>query len=415
MHGCRKRLCCLEGRSHCGIFLRTFPHKQRRKKIGGLSMRSRSVSAFRRLLRCSKLTEVSRNFADRPCSSSFETFVDLRRVENSTIGMPVFTNPDMVASAAVQLAASEIDLEKLKYVDSIGVLLESLSSLPQVRIADPASMAAKMRQMVAAGNKKLLVISDFDFTLSRYANESGERLSTTHGVFDDNAARVDPELGKKFDELRMKYYPIEFDPKLTVEEKIPHMEAWWGTSHGYIVQSGFTRAMIEDFVRKSRVVLRDGASELMQSMEAVGTPLVIFSAGIGNVIEIFLRQKLGSVPRNVHFISNMILFDSNDKACAFSEPLIHTFCKNSSVIQKEASFFHQIAGRSNVILMGDSMGDIHMDVGVEKDGPTLRIGFYNGDVNDEASLDHYMAAYDIVLVHDSTMNVPQRIFDLVSK
>lgn len=27
--------------------------------------------------------------------------------------------------------------------------------------------------------------------------------------------------------LRKKYYPIEMDPHLTVEEKIKHMEEWW--------------------------------------------------------------------------------------------------------------------------------------------------------------------------------------------
>lgn len=36
-------------------------------------------------------------------------------------------------------------------------------------------------------------------------------------------------------------------------------------------------------------------------------PLIIFSAGIGNVIDFFLQQKLGEFPSNMHIISNMMV------------------------------------------------------------------------------------------------------------
>lgn len=36
-------------------------------------------------------------------------------------------------------------------------------------------------------------------------------------------------------------------------------------------------------------------------------PLIIFSAGIGNVIDIFMRKKFGKMPENVHIISNMMV------------------------------------------------------------------------------------------------------------
>nr|pir hypothetical protein F25B5.3 - Caenorhabditis elegans [Caenorhabditis elegans] len=318
-----------------------------------------------------------------------------------------------IVNAAAACAEAEC-IEQLKKTDVVPLLMNYLLGEEQILVADPTAVAAKLRKMVVGGAGKTVVISDFDYTLSRFANEQGERLSTTHGVFDDNVMRLKPELGQKFVDLKNKYYPIEFSPNLTMEEKIPHMEKWWGTSHSLIVNEKFSKNTIEDFVRQSRIVFKDGAEDFIEALDAHNIPLVIFSAGIGNIIEYFLQQKLGAIPRNTHFISNMILFDEDDNACAFSEPLIHTFCKNSSVIQKETSFFHDIAGRVNVILLGDSMGDIHMDVGVERDGPTLKVGYYNGSLDDTAALQHYEEVYDIVLIHDPTLNVAQKIVDIIN-
>lgn len=340
----------------------------------------------------------------------------------------MFKATEIVAAAAANAEAECI--EQLKKNEVVPLLMAYLLKQDNILIRDPTTVSAKLRKMVFGGAGKTVVISDFDYTLSRFANEQGERLSTTHGVFDDNVMRLKPELGQKFIDLKNKYYPIEFCPKMSMEEKIPHMEKWWGSSHRLIINERFSKATIEDFVRQSRIVFKDGAEDFIQSLDAHNIPLVIFSAGIGNIIEYFLQQKLGAIPRNTHFISNMILFDEDEKACAFSEPLIHTFCKNSSVIQKETSFFHEIAGRVNVILLGDSMGDIHMDVGVERDGPTLKVGYYNGSVSitdnseyvssshfqldDTAAVQHYEEVYDIVLVHDPTLNVAQKIVDVIN-
>ncbi|KAE9418134.1 hypothetical protein Angca_008289, partial [Angiostrongylus cantonensis] len=255
------------------------------------------------------------------------------------------------------------------------------------------------------------VISDFDYTLSKFEDNQGRKCWTTHGVFDNCVKQVDPELANKFQALKDKYFPIEFDPNLTAEQKVPLMEEWWNVSHGYIVSAGFRRTTIEGFVRRSHILLRDQADHLMRRLHQLRVPLVVFSAGIGNIIEMFLKQKLGQIPGNIRLISNMMNFDEQDIVVSFSEPLIHTYCKNSSVVRKEAQFFHELRERTNIILLGDSMGDIHMDVGVEKKSLTLKIGFLNSDVSN--LVDYYMEVYDMVLVQDQSMQIPNSIVQAI--
>ncbi|GMT08032.1 hypothetical protein PENTCL1PPCAC_30206, partial [Pristionchus entomophagus] len=64
---------------------------------------------------------------------------------------------------------------------------------------------------------------------------------------------------------------------------------------------------------------------------------------------------------NMHLISNIMAYDDKNAVSGFREPLIHTFNKNGA----EEHFYEEMRQRDNVILKGDSMGDLHMDVGVE--------------------------------------------------
>ncbi|ETN68497.1 Pyrimidine 5'-nucleotidase [Necator americanus] len=195
---------------------------------------------------------------------------------------------------------------------------------PHIMMRDRESVERKLRTMIGDGKQKLMIISDFDYTLSRFEDPGGGRCWTTHGVFDNCTKQYDPELANKFEHLKEKYFPIEFDPKLSLEQKIPYMEEWWvafrnevhdfetwKASHGHIVSAKFDKSTIESFVRNSKIVLRDQAEAMMQRLDQLGIPLVVFSAGIGNIIEIFLQQKLGHMPPNVHIISNMMNFNEN--------------------------------------------------------------------------------------------------------
>lgn len=56
--------------------------------------------------------------------------------------------------------------------------------------------------------------------------------------------------------LFSKYYPIEIDPKMMEEEKIPYMLEWYGKIHDLLVKCNLNQGSIKGMVSTSTVMLR---------------------------------------------------------------------------------------------------------------------------------------------------------------
>ena len=75
----------------------------------------------------------------------------------------------------------------------------------------------------------------------------------------------------------------------------------------------------------------------------------------------------------------MIFFLPQDELIGFQGDLIHTFNKNKSAIHK-SDYFNSIKHRHNIILLGDSIGDLSMAEGAHNAQNILKIGFLNDKV-----------------------------------
>uniref|UniRef100_A0A0N5B9Y4 5'-nucleotidase n=1 Tax=Strongyloides papillosus TaxID=174720 RepID=A0A0N5B9Y4_STREA len=139
--------------------------------------------------------------------------------------------------------------------------------------------------------------------------------------------------------------------------------------------------MIEEFVKNSKIKFGDGGKEFI---EKLGREL----------------KKLNYSPKNVHVISNMMEFNKDNICNSISEPV-------------KVTLFHRLCDRHNILLLGDSLGDIHIDVGVKQKNVSLKIGFLNYEVY--KLLSKYMEEYDIVIVDDQSMEVPNHILSLITK
>ena len=105
-----------------------------------------------------------------------------------------------------------------------------------------------------------------------------------------------------------------------------------------------------------------------------------------------------------------MIFDeeTDGRLNAFRDPLIHVFNKNEA-LKMHLDYFEAQKSRKNSILMGDSLGDLKMVEGVESVANCLTIGFLNTKVDE--MLGRYMESFDIVLVDDNTMDVPNQILE----
>ncbi|KAF5403347.1 Cytosolic 5' nucleotidase III [Paragonimus heterotremus] len=286
-------------------------------------------------------------------------------------------------------------------------------SVASVHIKDVENTRRKLETLVASGSDSLQVVSDFDRTMSKYRHND-HLTPTCHGIFE-----MDPELteGAKttLTNLRNKYYPVEVDPYLSDAAKIPQMLEWWRLSHDTIVSCGLHRDALAKTVRDCGVVLRDKLQDFTELLYKHQIPVLIFSAGLGDVIELLL-ENFSMCTENVRVVSNFMEFNEEGLLVGFKDPIIHSFNKTAaSIISGDRA---RIASqRPCVLLLGDSTGDIHMADGATVDDPNgisgtvLRIGFLNESI--ETNLEKYKTIYDIVLVNDETFTVPLAVMQTI--
>ncbi|KAM9843016.1 cytosolic 5'-nucleotidase 3-like [Aulostomus maculatus] len=272
-----------------------------------------------------------------------------------------------------------------------------------VCMRDPQKVQDILESMLKAGSNTLQVISDFDMTLTRFAF-NGKRCPTCHNIL-DNSKLISDDCKEKLKELLNTYYPIEIDSSRSIEEKLPLMVEWWTKAHELLVQQKIRKDLLATVVRESDAMLRDGYQLFFDHLDEHSIPLLIFSAGIGDILEEVIRQA-GVFHHNVKVFSNYMDFDERGVLRAFKGELIHIYNKREGALLN-TGHFQELRTRPNVLLLGDSLGDLTMADGVQDIENILKIGFLNDKVEERKQ--SYLDSYDIVLVKDETLEVPNAV------
>ncbi|KNA09705.1 hypothetical protein SOVF_150410 [Spinacia oleracea] len=276
-------------------------------------------------------------------------------------------------------------------------------------VGDILSLQSKIAAIRAAGPSKLQVIADFDATLTKY-NINGQRGQTSHALLQQG----NPEYDLKRQKLYDNYHPLEICPAIPVEEKTKLMEEWWEKTHALLVEGGLTFNDIRKSVANARMAFRDGVIELFQILEKKNVPLLIFSAGLADIIEEVLRQKIQRPFKNIEIVSNRMVFDNQGNLSSFKGKTIHVLNKNEHALDMVAPLHDEMGvvdepvidyvamkRRTNVLLLGDHIGDLGMSDGLSYE-TRISVGFLNDKINE--SLESYSKAFDVVLLNDAPMS-----------
>ena len=267
----------------------------------------------------------------------------------------------------------------------------------------------KINKICTAGPEQLHVISDFDRTMTKSMVNGQKVMSSYARIRDGNY--LSENFSKESSALFAKYHPIEVDPNIPLDIKKQKMKEWWEANWNLMLRCGMRREVVEAVAKDPSLQLRNGAKEFIESLGEHKIPLLIFSSGLGNIIAQFLENKELFLS-HVHLVSNMFTTNEQGKCTGFTQPMITVFSKNEHSVT-DPQYLKKIQERKNVILLGDSLGDIGMSEGIEHD-TILRIGFFDKEeINGLRK--QYIDAFDILLTEHADFSYVNELLERIRK
>ncbi len=193
------------------------------------------------------------------------------------------------------------------------------------------------------------VAIDFDKTITS---------KTSCDSWDASGLKLGEEFRKKSNELYKKYAPIELDYTISFEEKNKAMEIWYRSCMDLYYEYNLTLEKLKKSINDSNLIFRLGAKDFLNDMYKNNIPVIILSAGIGNVIEQFLKNNQCYYD-NIDIISNFISFNENGNMKEHNSEIIHTLNKTiEGHITKKIS--NKISNKEYRLLLGDFVEDKKM-------------------------------------------------------
>ena len=148
--------------------------------------------------------------------------------------------------------------------------------MSQILIPNLAHLEDMIEKIIHAGKEDFHVIADFDRTLTK-AFVGGKPMSSLESLLEAGwylGEKYTLQSKENFD----KYYPIEIDPNVPLEEKKTAMLEWRNEQFSNMLKAGLTRDTIKKTIASSANNFRTWYEDFFDTLHKHHIPLLIFSA-----------------------------------------------------------------------------------------------------------------------------------------
>ncbi len=237
----------------------------------------------------------------------------------------------------------------------------------------------------------MYILTDFDGTITKDNSDS-----SWTSIFKN--PRVTKEFIDECIKIFSHYHKFEINESLSLEEKMPIMSEWYRKNIETLINFGITEEIINYAANNEHIMaFRKGAINFLKDMHKRNIPIIVISAGVGNIIEQFLIKNNCNYP-NIFICSNFLEYKNGSVIGVRDNNLIHPLNKNE--VYLPSSIKSKVIGRNNILLLGNSILDINM-AGTNKN--VYKLGFLDEKI--EERLDSFKENYDIVCTENTEPKV----------
>jgi HAD superfamily hydrolase (TIGR01544 family) len=255
----------------------------------------------------------------------------------------------------------------------------------------------KIKKIKELGINNLCIISEFDKTITCGIDKQGIYQSCSFSVYRNNPELLGKNYQKETDILFEKYYTIEQSSNYTNKEKEKYMIEWWKKEFDLYKKYNFKNKTINTIIDNNLIELRSKTNQFFKLTNQYKIPTIIFSAGIYNLIDGFIKKTNNDFD-NIHIVGNQFIFDKNDKFQGTTGDVIHSQNKTFTELS-HLPVYKDLQNKKTCILIGDSPSDTKMVEGNDFD-IVLKIGFLNtleDNSKYENRLNGHNNCYDIII------------------
>ena len=256
--------------------------------------------------------------------------------------------------------------------------------------------------------KNLHILADFDNTLTKAFVNGVKTPSLVSAVRWKNWLLWE-ECSIEDTELFKKYYPLEIDPNISLDDKNKYMTQWWEKSFNLFIKHWLSKEILEKIWKTDLIEFRNWVKVFFEHTNKSIVPVIIISASWLWVESMEILLKNHNLDYwNIKIISNNYIWDENWKAIWWKKPIIHSFNKSEIILKNNKDIYSKIENRKNVILLWDSLWDHHMIDWFDYEN-LIKIWFLN-DKEDEL-LEAYKEKYDVIITWDWNFDLVNEILE----